>query len=175
MLIGLYYIIPKRFQWQLLLISSFVFYYFSGWSNLLYISVTIVSTYFVSIKLNGLTKKQKAYLKENRDLSREEKKVYKEKIKSKRWGWLLLCLIFNLGILAVIKYTNFALSNINSILTLFKMNEISYVNLLLPMGFILQPIHVLIIDVREKYEPESMSKCVFIFFPVDSDISTLMI
>ena len=157
LLIGLYYIIPKCFQWQLLLISSFVFYYFSGWSNLLYISVTIVSTYFVSIKLNGLTKKQKAYLKENRDLSREEKKVYKEKIKSKRWGWLLLCLIFNLGILAVIKYTNFALSNINSILTLFKMNEISYVNLLLPMGisfYTFQSMSYIIDVYREKYEPE---------------------
>ena len=87
----------------------------------------------------------------------EKKKGLQRKIKSKRWGWLLLCLIFNLGILAVIKYTNFALSNINSILTLFKMNEISYVNLLLPMGisfYTFQSMSYIIDVYREKYEPE---------------------
>ncbi len=156
--IGLYYIIPKRFQWELLLVSSFVFYYFSGWSNLLYISVTIVSTYFIGLKLDGLNKKQDIYLKGNKEtLSREDKKAYKEKIKAKRWKWLLVCLIFNLGILAVIKYTNFAIANINSIFTMFKMNELSFVNLLLPMGISFYTFQTMgyIIDVyRGKYEPE---------------------
>ena len=128
--IGLYYIIPKQFQWKLLLVSSFVFYYFSGWSNLIYISVTIVSTYFVGLKLDSLDRQQNLYLKENKEvLSREDKKAYKEKIKARRWRWLLLCLFFNLGILAVIKYTNFVIANINSIFTLFKLNELSFVNL----------------------------------------------
>lgn len=78
--IGLYYIIPKQFQWKLLLVSSFVFYYFSGWSNLIYISVTIVSTYFVGLKLDSLDRQQNLYLKENKEvLSREDKKAYKEK------------------------------------------------------------------------------------------------
>ncbi|NLB77451.1 MAG: MBOAT family protein, partial [Clostridiaceae bacterium] len=156
--IGLYYIIPKRFQWELLLVSSFVFYYFSGWSNLLYISVTIVSTYFIGLKLDSLNKKQNIYLKGNKEtLSREDKKAYKEKIKAKRWKWLLFCLIFNLGILAVIKYTNFAIANINSIFTMFKMNELSFVNLLLPMGISFYTFQTMgyIIDVyRGKYEPE---------------------
>jgi alginate O-acetyltransferase complex protein AlgI len=156
--IGLYYIIPKQFQWKLLLVSSFVFYYFSGWSNLLYISVTIISTYFIGLKLDSLNKKQEIYLKENKGtLSREDKKAYKEKIKAKRWKWLLLCLIFNLGILAVIKYTNFAIANINSIFTLFKMNELSFVNFLLPMGISFYTFQTMgyIIDVyRGKYGPE---------------------
>lgn len=156
--IGLYYIIPKRFQWKLLLLASFVFYYFSGWSNLVYISVTILSTYFVGLKLDKLNKKQDLYLKENKALlSREEKKAYKDKIKGQRWKWLLLCLIFNLGILAVIKYTNFAIANLNSIFTLFKMNELSFVNLLLPMGISFYTFQTMgyIIDVyRGKYEPE---------------------
>ena len=156
--IGLYYIIPKRFQWQLLLISSFVFYYFSGWSNLIYILVTIVSTYFIGMKLGNLNKQQNLYLKENKEtLSREEKKAYKERIKAKRWRWLLFCLFFNLGILAVIKYTNFAIANINNIFTLFKMNELSFVNLIQPMGISFYTFKTMgyIIDVyRVKYEPE---------------------
>jgi len=108
--IGLYYTIPKRFQWKLLLVASFVFYYFSGWSNLIYISVTIVSTYLIGVKLGNLDKQQKSYIKEHKEsLTLEEKKAYKEKIKVRRWRWLLLCLLFNLGILAVIKYTNLQL------------------------------------------------------------------
>mgnify|MGYP000870288371 FL=1 len=156
--IGLYYTIPKRFQWKLLLVASFVFYYFSGWSNLIYISVTIVSTYLIGVKLGNLDKQQKSYIKEHKEsLTLEEKKAYKEKIKVRRWRWLLLCLFFNLGILAAIKYTNFAIANINHIFTLFKMNELSFVNLLLPMGISFYTFQTMgyIIDVyRGKYEPE---------------------
>ena len=51
------------------------------------------------------------------------------------WKWLLVCLLFNLGILAVLKYTNFMISNINGILHAFGSdNELSFLNLVLPMG-----------------------------------------
>lgn len=157
-LISLYYLIPKQLQWKLLLLGSFVFYFFSGWSNLLYILVTIISTYFVGLKIDELNKKQVIYLKENKgQITKDEKKHYKEKIKSKQWKWLLVCLIFNLGILGVIKYTNFAIANINSIFSVFKMTELSFVNLILPMGISFYTFQTMgyIIDVyRGKYEPE---------------------
>jgi len=157
-LILLYYLVPKRMQWKLLLLGSFVFYYFSGWSNLVYISVTIVSTYFAGLKIDELNRRQSAYLKENREkLTKDEKKLYKEKTKAKQWKWLLACLIFNLGILAVVKYTNFAIANINSILSIFRMTELSFVNIILPMGISFYTFKTMgyIIDVyRGKYEPE---------------------
>jgi len=157
-LISLYYLIPKRLQWMLLLLGSFVFYYFSGWSNLVYISVTIVSTYFIGLKIDELNRRQSAYLKENKEkLSKDEKKLYKEKTKAKQWKWLLACLIFNLGILAVVKYTNFAIANINSVLSIFRMTELSFVNIILPMGISFYTFKTMgyIIDVyRGKYEPE---------------------
>ncbi len=157
-LILLYYLVPQKLQWKLLLVGSFVFYFFSGWTNLVYILVTIMSTYWVGLKIDELNKKQDKYLSENKgQITKDEKKLYKEKIKSKQWKFLLACLIFNLGILAVIKYTNFAISNINSIFTLFKMNELSFVNLILPMGISFYTFQTMgyIIDVyRGKYEPE---------------------
>ncbi|HHY63896.1 MAG TPA: MBOAT family protein, partial [Clostridiaceae bacterium] len=157
-LILLYYLVPKRMQWKLLLLGSFVFYYFSGWSNLVYISVTVVSTYFTGLKIDELNRRQSAYLKENREkLTKDEKKLYKEKTKAKQWKWLLACLIFNLGILAVVKYTNFAIANINSILSIFRMTELSFVNIILPMGISFYTFKTMgyIIDVyRGKYEPE---------------------
>lgn len=162
-LIGLYYVIPKRFQWGLLLLASFVFYYFSGWSNLIYISATIVSTYLIGLKLGSLSQKESSYLKENKEtLSKEDRKVYRENIKTKRRRWLILCLVFNLGILAVIKYTNFVITNINSILSLFKftlfnMSEFPLVDFLLPMGISFYTFQTMgyIIDVyRGKHGPE---------------------
>lgn len=157
-LISLYYLIPKRLQWKFLLLGSFVFYFFSGWSNLLYILATIVSTYFIGLKIDELNKKQDAYLKENKgQISKEDKKLIKEKTKARQWKWLLACLLFNLGILAVVKYTNFAIANLNSILSMFRMTELSFVNLILPMGISFYTFKTMgyIIDVyRGKYEPE---------------------
>ena len=40
----LYYVIPKKWQWMLLLLASYVFYFLAGASYLPYIFVTTVST-----------------------------------------------------------------------------------------------------------------------------------
>lgn len=132
----LYYIIPKKFQWQLLLLASYIFYFMSGPSNLLYILATTVTTYFVTCQIDKIAKQQSAYIKANKEsLSKEEKKSYKEKMKSRQWKWLLACLLLNLGILAVVKYTNFAISNVNGILSAVgSTTQLSFWDIALPMG-----------------------------------------
>lgn len=156
--ISLYYIIPKKYQWKLLLLSSFIFYYFSGVTNLVYISVTIASTYFIGLKIGRLGRSRDDYLKANKELlPKEDKKKYKEAIKSKQRFWLILCLVFNFGILAVLKYTNFTIANINSIIGLFNGQKLSFVNIILPLGISFYTFMTMgyIIDVyREKYQPE---------------------
>ena len=167
-----YYIIPKRLQWMLLLVANFVFYSFSGWDNVAFITITILSTYFVSIKIYKLYSIQEAFLKENKQaLSREEKKEYKAKIKSRQKTLLLICLILNLGILAVLKYTNFALANVNSVMRMFGKVELPFLNLLLPMGisfYTFQSVGYIVDVYRGKYAPEqNISKfALFVsFFP----------
>lgn len=132
----LYYTIPKRWQWPFLLLASYIFYFIASPSYLIFIGTTTVSTYLVSLKLDALREEQDAYIKENKGkISREEKKEFKSKIKAKQWKWLLVCLLFNLGILAVLKYTNFAIANINGILDTFNSTkQLSFLNLVLPMG-----------------------------------------
>ena len=116
----LYYVIPKKWQWMLLLLASYVFYFLAGASYLPYIFVTTVSTYLIARKITSLQTVVDAYIKEHKkELSREERKEYKAKEKKKQWNLLLLCLFINIGILAVLKYTNFAISNVNSVLTVF--------------------------------------------------------
>ena len=88
------------------------------------------------MRLDCLETVQKEYIKAHKgELSREEKKAYKAGIKARKWKWLLLCLFFNLGILAVLKYTNFAIANINGILEAIHSDDrLSFVDLVLPMG-----------------------------------------
>ena len=155
----LYYIVPKKFQWKLLLIASYIFYSFAGFKYLFYILVTTISTYYVSLKIENLHLEQSTYLKEKRDNhSREEKRSYKENNKSKRWRLLLGCLVFNFGILVVLKYTNFTIANINELLNLTSIQtEIPFVDLLLPLGISFYTFQTMgyIIDIyRGKYQAE---------------------
>lgn len=150
----IYYLIPKRYQWILLLIASYFFYFFAGFKYLFYILFTTVSTYLISRKLNSLKEKQEGYLKERKDsFTREEKKEYKARMKTRRFRWLLLCLFLNFGILAVLKYTDFAISNINMIFN----QELSFFQFVLPLGISFYTFQTMgyIIDIyRDKYPSE---------------------
>lgn len=156
----LYYLIPKRFQWMLLLAADYVFYAIAGAAFLPFILVTTVSAYLVGMKLHSLRHGQEAYLSlHKQEMSRDERKQYKATEKKKQWKWLLLALLFNLGILAVLKYTNFTIANINSLMHTFGSNtELSFVNLVLPLGISFYTFQTLgyVIDVyRGKYEAET--------------------
>lgn len=131
-----YYLVFRRFQWQFLLVASFVFYAFSGWENLIYISVTIVSTWYAGRRMNALQAAQIETLAQNKAaLSTTDAKAIRAATKQKRKRWLVACLLFNFGILAVVKYSNFAIGNINSLLDLLGANgRLGLLGLALPMG-----------------------------------------
>ncbi|MFR5602045.1 MAG: MBOAT family O-acyltransferase [Lachnospiraceae bacterium] len=131
-----YYLIPAKHQWKLLLAASYLFYLTSGWENLLFILVTTASTYGAARLIGDLHTSQAQYLKEHKqEMTREERKSYKAKVKGKQWKLLLFCLLFNFGILAVLKYTNFAIVNLNGLLSLVKsQKQIDFVTLILPLG-----------------------------------------
>ena len=68
-------------------------------------------------------------------MSKEERKGYKAKIKSRQWRLLLMGLFLNFGILAVLKYTNFAIANVNGLLSFWGTEKrLPFLNLLLPLG-----------------------------------------
>lgn len=155
----LYYLIPKKCQWMLLLAASYLFYFLAGAGYLPYILITTVTTYLISMRIMALKGRQEAYLKEHKaELSREERKEYKNKQKSRQFRWLLLCLFINIGILAVVKYTNFAISNINAVIrAVGSENTLNLVNLVLPLGISFYTFQTMgyIIDVyRGKYPAE---------------------
>ncbi|MDF2539730.1 MAG: putative rane protein [Herbinix sp.] len=154
-----YYLIPKKFQWMLLLLASYIFYSFAGSKYLFYILITTVSTYFTGRMLNQIQSISAAYLKENKEtLTREDRKAYKAGMKKKQRRWLTICLLLNLGILGVIKYLDFTIGNINSVLDLLKVNNnLPLMGFVLPLGISFYTFMSVgyIIDVyREKYSYE---------------------
>lgn len=136
LLFVLYYTLPKKFQWQLLLVFSYAFYFLANPWYLVYITSTTVTVYLLGCRIDQLRSEQSLYLKQHKTvLNREEKKAYKSGIKKRQWRLLLAALLINLGVLAVVKYTNFAISNINTILRAAgSARELNLLNLLLPMG-----------------------------------------
>ncbi|MDO4261510.1 MAG: MBOAT family O-acyltransferase, partial [Eubacteriales bacterium] len=104
--------------------------------NLIYIMVTTVTTWYAALRIGNNQERQSAYLKEQKsELTREEKRAYKESQTRIRKRMLAACLLLNLGILAVVKYTNFAIANANGLLELLgQPGRLSFVTLALPMG-----------------------------------------
>lgn len=103
-LLGLYYLIPKRGQWALLLVASYLFYLWAGIEYLVFILFTTLTTYVVTLVMDRNLSAQTRYLAENKQtLSREEKKAYKAAVKRKNRVWLVVCLAENFAILAVCK------------------------------------------------------------------------
>ena len=84
--LALYYTIPRRGQWVLLLVASYGFYLYGGLGNLCYILLTTVSTYGTARIIDRIH-------------TADDRKSGKRK--SKKWIWL--CLGLNFGLLAICK------------------------------------------------------------------------
>ena len=107
----LYFILPHKFRWILLLMASYYFY--MSWNAVLIF--LIVGTTLVSY-LAALF------------IEKTEKKSVKKLL-------LVITLVVCLGALFFFKYFEFALSSVIAVLNLFKMNIPSItLNILLPVG-----------------------------------------
>ena len=133
-LFPVYYLIPKKTQWVLLLAANAFFYAFAGWNGCIYISVTIVSTYLISMHMEHIRLGREKYFADHRDaLERKERVAYKKLTRRKTRKWLVLCLLINFGILAVLKYANFFVNMVSPIFAGADAPPV-YLDLLLPMG-----------------------------------------
>ena len=89
-LVAVYYLVPKRAGWVVLLAGSVVFYAFAGVSCCLFLLAVIVVSYLAT-RLIG--KRQRAcadWLGANQELPKEERKAYKNK--SKKGNLIIVCI-----------------------------------------------------------------------------------
>jgi len=130
-----YYALPKKCQWVVLLIASLAFYVTFSWKFLFFILSTILTIYGATYGIEKINSKQADYLEKNPELTLEAKKEFKAKNKKTKKTYVTLCILFNIGILFVLKYANFFASNFVGLVNLFGANLSPVViKLILPLG-----------------------------------------
>lgn len=135
-LVLLYYLVPKKLQWILLLAASYVFYWINSKWLVLLLFVTTAITYLTGLGIQKINDRSLAYLQAHEGaLSREEKKNLKAQTKKAARRIMLLGVILVLCILLFLKYFNFFGANINSLFSLLNIGgQVPQLNLLVPMG-----------------------------------------
>ena len=104
-----YYIVPHKWQWLVLLVFSYIYYVAGGPRFVVFILFSTIVTWIAALMI------EKMEAQENHKTAR---------------NILILGLILNFGMLGAVKYTNFAIENLNA---LFHMN-LRGMAILLPLG-----------------------------------------
>jgi len=169
-LLVIYGLMPQKFRPYVLLAGSMAFYGFAGPFFLIYICSTILITYICTMFINRLRSKRDKEAAVTED--KEVRRSIRDKAKIHAKMWVGLCLVVILGILAVVKYTDFAIANVNSVLSLLGYaRQFGLLGLALPMGisfYTFQTVGYVIDVYREKTEIETnpLKLALFVsFFP----------
>jgi len=169
-LLLIYAVTPKRYRWFVLLLGSMAFYGFAGPFFLIYICSTIVITYICTTIIRRTRAKRDAAVEGEAD--KETRRSIKDKAKAVSKILTVLCLVLILGILAMVKYTDFTISNVNSVLGLLGISkQFGLLGLALPMGisfYTFQTVGYVVDVYREKAEIETnpLKLALFVsFFP----------
>ncbi|MCF0132587.1 MAG: MBOAT family protein [Blautia sp.] len=106
----LYYLVPGRFQWVVLLVFSYLYYMTGNAKCVVYILFSTIVTYAAALLI---------------ERSRE-----KGAAAGKQKAMVIIGILLNLGMLGVVKYADFVIENLN---LLFRSNLKGF-NILLPLG-----------------------------------------
>lgn len=155
----LYYIMPKRIQWIWLLVLSYAYYLTFGKKIVFFIVFTTITTFLGALIIAKINREGINIIAANKEtITLARKKEIKARIKHNKRLILVLDLVVNFGMLGVLKYFDFFISNINYIINTFeKGNAISTMELMLPLGISFYTFQSMgyIIDIYQgKYEPE---------------------
>ena len=130
-----YYIVPKKFQWIVLLVASYGFYLTSGVENLVFILFTTVFTFFSGLWMQKIRDKQQNYIKSLGDITKEQKRELKKVANKKIHSIQVATALVNLGVLIIIKCHGFIFDGIDKFFTLFKWDVSDpLMNLIVPLG-----------------------------------------
>ncbi len=134
--IFLYYIVPKKFQWFVLLLASYAFYLYSGIENIFFILATTLFTYGAGLLMQHMrNKNQKKIDALGEELTVDKKRELKKEVAKKIHTVQVLTVLVNLGTLACLKYLNLFIGSANDLFMLFRWDaSVPFVNLIVPLG-----------------------------------------
>lgn len=132
----LYFAFPHKFQWPMLLIFSYSFYWLAAQKLPIYMITTTIVTFITAFMIDKTSNKYDDYIKKNKEtITKQDKKELKNKAKNQKRFFLVIALILNFGLLAIFKYTDFFMDNITVLLIHIGIDtSVKHFNLLLPLG-----------------------------------------
>ena len=116
--VALFYICPVKHRWKMLLAISIVFYMIAGVKYLPFILITSFSVYLAGRKIGRIYAQLDETVSTDKTLDRKAKKALREQAKKQAKKFLIACLVFNLAILCISKYTRFLVNPINDFLAM---------------------------------------------------------
>lgn len=154
-----YYLVPKKFQWAILLLASYGFYLSTGSNNLVYILFATLFTYGAGQWMQLLRDKNQEKIKAmGDDVTKEQKRELKKVVTKKVHTIQVATALVNLGVLVFVKCSDFFAININNVFGLFHWDvSVPVVNIIAPLGlsyFTFNSIGYLIDIGRGKIEAE---------------------
>ena len=160
LVIVIYYLVPKKYQWFVLLVASYGFYLSSGIAQVCYILFTTCFTYGAGRWMQKIRNVAQVEMKQaGTTLTNEQKRDLKKKVGKKIHTIQVLTVLVNLSVLAYVKYLNFFIGGLNRLFGLFYWDaSVPMVNVIVPLGisyFTFNSIGYLIDVGRGKYDAET--------------------
>lgn len=161
----LYFIMPIKFRWVILLLASGVFYCSAGVENIPFILGTALMSYYAGLKIAGIYEKQELLFQEG-GITKDEKKTIQaaNKRKCKR-----ICIYSVIFIVLVLFYSKTGKWIVNSLCSWFAMKN--NVSIIVPLGISYYTFSTIgyIADVywrKEKAEKNFLKYALFVlYFP----------
>lgn len=131
-----YYLVPKKYQWFLLLLASYAFYLTSGIAHVVYILGTTVFSYGAGRYMQKLRDEFQNKLQAfGPDVTKEQKRELKGQVTKRIHTVQVVTVLANLCVLAYVKYLDFFIGNLNNLLSHFTSSfSISMPDILVPLG-----------------------------------------
>lgn len=154
-LCAVYFAVPKKFQWVVLLLGSYTFYLFSGIQHIAFILFTTLTTFFGARWLGQISLADKGRIER---VTSDEKKELRAQLIRKKKIIVAVLLIANFLPLMFFKHFNAWINYINMFLGLVQAGtRLSNLNLILPLGisfFTFQSMGYLVDVYQEKVQPD---------------------
>ena len=151
----LYNIIPKKYRWLVLLLSSYSFIWIISNKLIIYVLITTLITFLGGLWINKIQEKRNIELEK---VEKEKKKELKQKYVKKQRLVLTFLSLLILGILIVLKYSGFFIENIDNLFKILSIPiELKIPKFLMPVGisfYTLQAISYLIDIYKEKIKAD---------------------
>ena len=128
----IYNLMPQKHRWKVLLIASYIFFWCISKKLIIFIIFSTFSIHHFGLWLKSIQEERNKLLKE---AEKESKKAIRAEYLKKQRKVLLLGVLIHLGILLVLKYSGFALENLNALFAMIKIPiSFSITKYMMPIG-----------------------------------------